>query len=95
MPSSIVCGISFLLYGMISAIGVRNMVENKVDLAKPRNTITAAVILVCALGISEGVSFTIGRFDITLSALAVAAIVGIVINAIFPEKDFEFYISDN
>ncbi|MBP5474294.1 MAG: uracil-xanthine permease [Bacteroidales bacterium] len=95
MPSAIVGGISFVLYGMISAIGVRNMVENKVDLAKPRNTITAAVILVCALGISEGVSFAIGRFDITLSALAVAAIVGIIINAIFPEKDFEFYISDN
>lgn len=90
MPAAIVGGISFVLYGMISAIGVRNMVENKVDFAKPRNTIIAAVILVCALGLGDGVSFTIGQFDITLSALAIAAIAGIVLNAIFPGKDFDF-----
>ncbi|MCM1285300.1 MAG: uracil-xanthine permease family protein [Acetobacter sp.] len=90
MPAAIVGGISFVLYGMISAIGVRNMVENKVDFAKPRNTIIAAVILVCALGLGDGVSFTIGKFDITLSALAIAAIAGIVLNAIFPGKDFDF-----
>ncbi|MGN1202062.1 MAG: uracil-xanthine permease family protein, partial [Eubacterium sp.] len=69
MPAAIVGGISFVLYGMISAIGVRNMVENHVDFAKPRNTIIAAVILVCALGLGSGISFTIGKFAITLSAL--------------------------
>lgn len=90
MPAAIVGGISFVLYGMISAIGVRNMVENHVDFAKPRNTIIAAVILVCALGLGSGVSFTIGKFDITLSALAVAAIAGIILNAVFPGKDFDF-----
>lgn len=90
MPAAIVGGISFILYGMISAIGVRNMVENHVDFAKPRNTIIAAVILVCALGLGDGVSFSIGQFDITLSALAVAAIAGIILNAIFPGKDFDF-----
>ncbi|MDE6155960.1 MAG: uracil-xanthine permease, partial [Eubacterium sp.] len=90
MPAAIVGGISFILYGMISAIGVRNMVENHVDFAKPRNTIIAAVILVCALGLGDGVSFAIGKFDITLSALAVAALAGIILNAIFPGKDFDF-----
>ena len=69
MPAAIVGGISFVLYGMISAIGIRNVVENKVDFSKPRNTIIAAVILVCALGLGDGVSFHIGQFDINLSAL--------------------------
>lgn len=90
MPTAVIGGVSFVLYGMISAIGVRNMVENKVDFAKPRNTIIAAVILVCALGLGSGISFNIGEFAITLSALAVAAIAGIVLNAIFPDKDFDF-----
>ena len=90
MPAAIVGGISFVLYGMISAIGVRNMVENKVDFSKPRNTIIAAVILVCALGLGSGISFAIGKFNITLSALAIAAIAGIILNAVFPGKDFDF-----
>lgn len=90
MPAALVGGISFVLYGMISAVGVRNMVENQVDFSKPRNTITAAVILVCALGLGSGVSFAIGQFNITLSALAVAALAGIILNAIFPDKDYHF-----
>ena len=90
MPAAIVGGISFVLYGMISAIGVRNMVENKVDFSKPRNTIIAAVILVCALGLGSGISFAIGKFNITLSALAIAALAGIILNAVFPGKDFDF-----
>lgn len=90
MPAAIVGGISFVLYGMISAIGVRNMVENHVDFSKPRNTIIAAVILVCALGLGSGVSFSIGEINITLSALAIAALAGIILNAVFPGKDYDF-----
>lgn len=91
IPSCIIGGISFVLYGMISAIGVRNIVENKVDFTKSRNLIVAAVILVCALGLSSNtVSFAIGSANITLSPLAVASIAGIVLNAIFPGKDFKF-----
>jgi uracil permease len=89
IPSAIVGGISFVLYGMISAIGVRNVVEAKVDFSKARNTIVAAVILVIALGLTDGITFTIKGTSITLTALAVASIVGIIINAIFPEKDFD------
>lgn len=89
IPSSVVGGISFVLYGMISAIGVRNVVEAKVDFSKARNTIIAAVILVVALGLSDGITFTIKGATITLTALACASIAGIVLNVIFPEKDFD------
>ena len=76
---------------MISAIGVRNVVENKVDFTKSRNLIIAAVILVCALGLSSNtVSFAIGSATITLSPLAVASLAGIILNAVFPGKDFKF-----
>ncbi len=44
MPASIIGGVSFILYGMISAIGVRNVVENHVDFTKSRNLIIAGVI---------------------------------------------------
>ena len=79
-----------MLYGMISAIGVRNIVENHVDFTKSRNLIIAAVILVCGLGFSNGLTFTVGGTSITLTALAIAAIAGIVLNAILPGKDYEF-----
>ncbi len=94
MPASVIGGASLVLYGMISAIGMRNIVENKVDFTKSRNLIIAALILVCALGIEHkanpGVAFDIGDVHIKLSGLAVAAIVGIVMNAILPGKDYEF-----
>lgn len=90
MPSAIIGGVSFMLYGMISAIGVRNVVENKVDLTKSRNLIIAGVIFVCGLGFSDGLTFTIGGTSITLTALAVAAIAGILLNAILPGNDYQF-----
>ena len=93
IPSAIIGGISFILYGMISAIGIRNLVENKVDFTNSRNLIIAAVILVCGLGFSGGITFTVGSAHITLTALAIAAIVGIILNAILPGKDYEFGIN--
>ena len=90
IPAAIIGGVSFILYGMISAIGVRNVVENKVDFTNSRNLIIAAVILVCGLGFSGGLTFTIGGTSITLTSLAIAAIAGIVLNAILPGKDYEF-----
>ena len=90
IPSAIIGGVSFILYGMISAIGVRNVVENKVDLTNSRNLIIAAVILVCGLGFSGGLTFQIGSASLTLTSLAIAAIAGIVLNAILPGKDYEF-----
>ncbi len=90
MPSAIVGGISFMLYGMISAIGIRNVVENHVDFTNSRNLIIAAVILVCGLGFSDGLTFTVGSTDITLTSLAIAAIAGVVLNAIIPGRDYEY-----
>ena len=90
LPSAIIGGVSFMLYGMISAIGVRNVVENKVDLTKSRNLIIAAVILVCGLGFSSGLTFNVGSTSITLTGLALAAIFGILLNAILPGNDYEF-----
>ena len=92
IPSGIVGGISFVLYGMISAIGVRNVVENKVDFTNSRNLIIAAVILVSALGFNSvgGISFAVGTVTINLSGLAIAAIAGILLNAILPGNDYEF-----
>lgn len=90
MPSAIVGGISFMLYGMISAIGIRNVVENHVDFTHSRNLIIAAVILVCGLGFKDGLSFTVGSTEITLTSLAIAAIAGIILNAIIPGRDYEY-----
>lgn len=92
MPSAIVGGVSFILYGMISAIGVRNVVENKVDFTNSRNLIIAAVILVCALGFNSvgGITFAIAGVSINLSGLAIAAIAGILLNALLPGNDYQF-----
>ncbi len=90
IPTAVIGGISFVLYGMISAIGVRNVVENHVDFTKSRNLIIAAVILVSALGLGTAATFTIGAVTISLSALAVASIAGILLNAILPGKDYDF-----
>ena len=90
LPSAIIGGVSFILYGMISAIGVRNVVENKVDFTKSRNLIIAAVILVCGLGFSNGLTFVIGGTSITLTSLAIAALAGIILNAVLPGNDYSF-----
>ena len=93
LPSAIIGGVSFILYGMISAIGVRNIVENKVDFTNSRNLIIAAVILVCGLGFSGGLTFHVGGASITLTGLAIAAIAGILLNAVLPGNDYEFGVN--
>ena len=90
IPSSIIGGISFILYGMIAANGVRNVVENQVDFTKSRNLIIAATILVSGLGFGSGITINIGSTSITLTALAIAAILGILLNAILPGRDYDF-----
>ena len=92
IPTAIVGGVSFILYGMISAVGVRNVVENKVDLTKSRNLIIAAVMFVSGLGFNAvgGITFTVGNAAITLTGLAIAALAGVILNAILPGNDYEF-----
>ena len=95
IPTAIIGGVSFILYGMISAVGVRNIVENQVDLTKSRNLIIAAVMFVSGLGFSSvgGVTFTVGGAAVTLSGLAIAALCGVILNAILPGNDYEFGVS--
>jgi uracil permease len=94
MPSATVGGISLILYGMISAVGVRNIVETNVDFSKSRNVLIAALILVLSIGInySEAGAIVIpmGSITITFSGLATGSLVGIILNAILPGKDYKF-----
>ena len=104
IPTATIGGISFVLYGMISAAGLRNLVETHVDFSKTRNLIIAAVILVSSLGLKsntlangdvvDGIQFSLGTLTITLSALAVGSLAGILLNAILPGKDYVFDEAD-
>ena len=99
MPSATIGGVSIILYGMISAIGVRNVVENKTDFQESRNIIIAALILGLAVGINYStagaVSFKAGDLTISLSGLAIASITGILLNAVLPNKDTAFVDDPN
>ncbi len=94
MPTATCGGVSLVLYGMISAVGVRNVVETQVDFTKSRNVIIAALILVLSIGINYSaagaVAFNIGGLTISLSGLAVGALAGIILNAVLPDKDYKF-----
>ena len=92
MPTATMGGVSMVLYGMISAVGIRNIVENQVDFTNSRNVIIAAIIMVLAIGVnySGAITFSLGSIDVSLSGLAVAAIAGIALNAVLPGKDYEF-----
>lgn len=94
MPAATMGGVSLVLYGMISAVGVRNIVETNVDFTKSRNVIIAALILVLSIGINystaEAVAFTVAGVTISLSGLAVGSLTGILLNAILPGKDYKF-----
>ncbi len=94
MPTATMGGVSMVLYGMISAVGVRNVVENKVDFTSSRNVIIAALIMVLAIGITYSEAGAVKLGSISLSGLAVAAIVGIALNAILPGKDYEFGVDE-
>ncbi len=95
MPAATIGGVSLVLYGMISAVGVRNVVENQVDFTKSRNVIIAALILVLAIGIKYGANDAISLGFTSLSGLAVAALTGVILNAILPGKDYEFGANPN
>ena len=98
MPSCVIGGVSLVLYGMISAVGVRNLIENQVDFQNNRNVLVAALVLVLSLGIAYSTAGAIvlelGGVTISLSGLAVGSLVGIVLNAILPGNDFEFDVSE-
>ena len=92
MPAATMGGVSLVLYGMISSVGVRNVVENQVDFTKSRNVLIAAMIMGLTIGInySGAIVIPVGAITISLSGLAVGALVGILMNAVLPGKDYEF-----
>ena len=98
MPSCVIGGVSLVLYGMISAVGVRNLVENHVDFQKSRNVLVAAIVLVLSIGIAYSaagaITFEASGIVISLSGLAIGSLAGIILNAILPGKDYEFDESD-
>ena len=94
MPNATIGGVSLILYGMIAAVGVRNVVENQVDFTNTRNVIIAALILCLTIGIEFSSAGTVSLGRVNLSGLAVASIVGIALNAILPGKDYEFVQDD-
>ena len=90
MPASVIGGVSLVLYGMISSVGIRNLIENHVDFTQSRNILIAAVILVLAIGIAyspaQAIVITIGGVVISLSGLAVGSLIGIFLNAVLPPE---------
>ncbi len=94
MPAATIGGVSLILYGMIAAVGVRNVVENQVDFTNGRNVIIAALILVLTIGIQFSAAGAINIGRVSMGGLAVASIVGILLNAILPGKDYVFVQED-
>lgn len=83
IPGAVIGGISIVLFGMIASIGARTLVENRVDFQSARNLIVAAVILVLGLG-GASIPFSIGSVDFNIQGMALAAIVGIILNKLLP-----------
>ena len=90
IPTAIIGGASFMLYGMIAAVGIRNLVENRVDVSKTKNLTIIAVMVVTGLGLRFGqpITFTIGTVNVPIDrmGIAIAVILGVFLNAILPEE---------
>ena len=80
IPNPVISGISFVLFGVIAASGLKILIENNIDFDRKKNLIIASVILVVGIG---GLVLEIGTF--TLSAMALATVLGILLNLILPE----------
>ncbi|MBR2593842.1 MAG: uracil permease [Firmicutes bacterium] len=81
MPSCVLGGICILLYGMIASVGLRTLVDSKVDFTKNRNLSIAAVMLVLSLG-----GAVIGGPDFSLTGISLGIISGIILNSVLPGK---------
>ena len=86
MPAATIGGVSLILYGMISAVGVRNLVETSVDFSSSRNVFVAALIMVVSIGVQYGTDGGVQIGSVSISGLALAALVGIFLNAILPDQ---------
>ena len=83
IPSPVTGGISIVLYGMISAVGVRILINSRLNFGNSRNLLVAAIILVLGIGCDSIPVYG----AVTISGLALAAVVGIILAFILPEGD--------
>jgi uracil permease len=83
IPNPVMGGISIILFGMIASVGVRIMINSQLDFSHSRNLIIAALILVLGIGVGE---LPLGASGVTISGLAVAAVVGVLFNLILPQE---------
>ncbi|EIR3938306.1 uracil permease [Enterococcus faecalis] len=81
IPGPVISGISFVLFGVIAASGLKILIDNKINFDKKKNLLIASVILVIGIG---GLVFKVGTFE--LSSMALATVLGIVLNLILPEN---------
>ena len=86
IPNCVLGGVSLLLYGFIAVNGLKVLVENKVDFNKNKNVIVSASMLVIGLG-GAAISLTIKDFSLSISGMALAAIVGIILNVSLKEEN--------
>ena len=90
IPSEVIGGVSFVLYGMISAVGFRTLVDNKIDFSNQRNIFIIAIIMVSGLAFNTNpIIFNINNIELSFGGLASAAILGIILNLILPGNDYE------
>lgn len=85
MPIPVMGGVSILLFGIIASSGFRIFVEDKIDFGKKKNLILSSVIIVIGIG-GAAVKFKFNGADVEIAGVALATIVGIVLNLILPEK---------
>lgn len=85
IPTAILGGVSILLYGFIAVNGLKVLIDNKVDFYKTKNVIVASTMLVLGLG-GAIISFTSGNGSVNISGMALAAILGIILNLILPKE---------
>lgn len=81
IPSPVIGGISFLLFGVIASSGLRILIDNHVDFNQKRNLMIGSLILVIGIG---NAYLQIGQYQ--FSGLAVATILGIILNLILPQQ---------
>lgn len=86
IPTPVMGGVSVVLFGMIASVGLRMLVENQVDFTKSYNLIIAAVMLVTGLGLSGGIDVS---ETVNISGIAIAAVLGIILAKILPQKESE------
>lgn len=86
IPNAVLGGVCLLLYGFISVNGLRTLVENQIDFSKTRNVIVTSAMLVLGLG-GAVIGISKGDFNLSISGMSLAAIVGILLNIFLPKED--------